>query len=256
MPPPPNVVERRRQRNVRLILSYDGSDFCGWQSQPSRRSAAGVLLDALERLHRHPVRLVSAGRTDAGVHAHGQVVNFMSDHPTIPSTKFREAVNGFLPSDIRVLKSEVVDSSFNARRDAVRRIYSYFLIKAAVVPPYWRNYCHNYRSPLMVADLNRCAAPLVGRHDFSAFAAVRHAGTSAVRTVYSASFFFRTPFVVFRISANGFLWKMVRTIVGTITGLPACTPRDIAALLQTPIRTARCVTAPAAGLFLERVVYE
>ena len=249
-------VTEGRSRNIRLIIAYDGSGFCGWQIQPTGRSVEGEIQTALRRVHRHPIRLIAAGRTDAKVHANGQVANFQSDCDSIPAPKFREALNRHLPADIRILKSEEVATEFHARRDAVRRIYHYLLLRQAIIPPRWRNYCSRYRSSLSVGALNRCAAPLIGTHDFTTFAALQHASQNAIRTIYSASFFFRNPFVVFRIVATSFLWKMVRTIVGTLTGLPNCQPEEIGALLRQQTPNPRCVTAPACGLYLEQVVYE
>ena len=243
-------------RNICLTIAYDGRDFCGWQWQPKGRTVEGVLRHALEQLHRHPVQSIAAGRTDAGVHANGQVVNFYSDCSSIPALKFREALNSLLPPDIRILKSQEVPQRFHARRDAQKRIYSYLLYQGSLMPPCWRDYCGRCHSSLSIGELNRCAAPLVGRHDFLAFAALHHAGQNAIRTVHSACFFPRTPFVVFRIVANAFLWRMVRIIVGTLTGAPRCSAEEISTLLQERRRTPRCQSAPSAGLYLEQVLYE
>ncbi len=244
------------QRNICLTIAYDGRDFYGWQRQPNGRTVEGVLRHALAQLHRHPVQSIAAGRTDTGVHANGQVVNFYSDCSTIPAAKFREALNSLLPPDIRILASQEVPQHFHARRDAQRRIYSYLLYPGSLMPPRWRDYCGSCRSSLSIGELNRCVAPLVGCHDFSAFAALHHAGQNAIRTVSSACFFPRTPFVVFRIVANAFLWKMVRTIVGTLIGTTRCSAEEVSALLQRRRRSPRCQSAPSAGLYLEQVLYE
>ncbi len=248
-------------RNVRLTLSYDGTDFNGWQIQAAGRTVQGVLEDALRRIHDRRIPVEAAGRTDSGVHARAQVVNFHTAHPSIPTEKFRDALNSLLPQDVRVHDSMEVDEAFHARYHARRREYRYYILPAAVASGYARRYCHRINNALHLGTANRMAAQLLGEQDFATFAA---AGGSAagsggsVRHVSSASFFPAGRYLCFRIVANGFLWKMVRSIVGTVVDL-AHTEAAVSAFrdaLEARDRSRAGPTAPARGLFLQGVYYD
>ncbi len=246
------------RRNIRATLAYDGVGFSGWQIQREGRTVQGVLEAALERMHGHAVRVRAAGRTDAGVHATGQVINFHSDLDSIPAEKFRDAVNSYLPPDIRMLASREVEPEFSARRAARLRVYAYYLLPAEVGLPQHRHYCWKIRQRPSVEKLNRLAAQLVGEHDFSTFAAAGSAERSPVRRVHAAGFHPEGLFLVFRIAANSFLWKMVRSIVGTIIELELNGEGEekMRQVLQARDRSFAGATAPARGLFLERVLYD
>jgi tRNA pseudouridine38-40 synthase len=243
-------------RNIFLEIAYDGTAFNGWQVQSAGRTVQGALEGALERIHGHPVTLKAAGRTDSGVHARGQCANFQSDHPSIPAEKFREALNSHLPLDVRVTRSREVPPEFHARFDAVEREYRYYLLHAEIVPPVWRNYCTRLKRPPALGAWNRMAAALCGEKDFSTFASPTESVSHHVRTVYSAAFYPDGPFVVFRISANGFLWKMVRSIVGTIVELDPPDVDTFGEILHARDRRRAGTTAPARGLVLHRIRYE
>lgn len=245
-------------RNIRLLLSYDGTDFKGWQIQAAGRTVQGVLEAALTELHRERVPIHAAGRTDSGVHASGQVVSFRSDHPSIPTEKFREALNSRLPPDVRVHESREVPEDFHARYSARLREYRYYLLPAAVAPGYRQRYCHRLSRRPDLRVLNRMLAPLVGEQDFATFAATRSAEENTVRRVHAASFHPSGPYLCFRIVANGFLWKMVRSIIGTSLAL-ADEERPVAAFrnaLEARDRRRAGTTAPARGLFLYHVAYD
>jgi tRNA pseudouridine38-40 synthase len=246
------------RRNIRATLAYDGTDFWGWQIQASGRTVQGVLEAALERMHRHPVRVRAAGRTDAGVHAAGQVISFFTDLDSIPAEKYRDALNSYLPPDIRVISSREAGPDFHARRSARVRVYGYYLYVAEVGLPQYRRYCWRIRQRPSLEVFNRMAARLVGEHDFSTFAAAGSAESCHVRQVYTACFYLQGPFIVFRIAANSFLWKMVRSIVGTIVELEQGEEGEerLGRILQARDRSLAGNTAPARGLFLERVLYD
>jgi tRNA pseudouridine38-40 synthase len=244
-------------RNIRVSVAYDGTDFVGWQNQDEGRSVQGVLEAALAEIHKHPVTIYGAGRTDSGVHAAGQVFNFYSDIQTIPEERYASALNRLLPPDARALCSAVVEESFNARRDARFREYRYYLYPGRLVPPWLRRYCWG-RPAGGLSRMNAMAAFLAGSHDFTSFAAVGDTNPAKVKEVYSASFFPSNPFIVFRITGNAFLWRMVRNIVGTITQL---TQNEAAPEVFRDILAARKslhegMTSPARGLFLHKVLYE
>ena len=246
------------QRNIRLTLAYDGTDFFGWQVQKEGRTVQGVLEQALARMHGHPVHLQGAGRTDTGVHACGQVANFFTDLDSIPPERFRDAFNSYLPHDVRVLHSAAVPESFNAKSCALMRVYAYNLYVAPVVLPQYRRYCWRMRRAPDVALLNRLAAQLVGTHNFTSFAAAGDVTKSRVRRVAAASFYPQGPFLVFRISASSFLWKMVRIMLGTMVELEqeGSGPERLAEILRLQDRKIAGSTAPARGLFLERIIYD
>lgn len=246
------------ERNIRITLAYDGTDFQGWQIQRSGRTVQGVLEEALQRMHRHPVRVRAAGRTDSGVHACGQVVNFFSDLDSIPGAKFRDALNSYLPPDIRVMTGGEVEEGFHARRSARARWYGYYLYVAEVGLPQYRRYCWKVSRRPNVETLNRMAGCLVGEHDFTTFTAAGCQERSFVRNVQAASFHPEGPFLVFRIGAGSFLWKMVRSIVGTLVEVEGAGGGEerIRQILEARDRSQAGSTAPARGLFLERVLYD
>lgn len=256
MTPAPPAHRAAGETNVMLTLAYDGTDFAGWQVQDRQRTVQGTLEAGLARMLGRPVRVRAAGRTDAGVHAVGQVANF-SAPITVPAERWAIAVNSYLPPDVRVLAARPVAPEFDARRSALARAYHYQLLTGPVGLPHLRRYCYHVRRCLDLRYLNRAAAYLVGEHDFTVFAAARDPSRSKVRRVLSAAFFPRAPYVVFRIVATSFLWKMVRSIVGTLLELAAggLPPADFGRLLARRMRTEAGQTAPARGLFLERVWY-
>ena len=244
-------------RNIRLLISYDGTDFAGWQVQKEDRSVQGVLEEALADLHAHPVSIIGAGRTDSGVHAAGQVGNFRTDMDGIPEEKFREALNARLPRDVRILRSERVPDGFHARRDATNRRYEYRILEGASEPAHMARYVWRVRKLPPIAVLNRMAGTICGTRDFTTFAAAGDASASRVRRIEHAVFLSDGPLVVFRISGNAFLWRMVRSLVGTLVdlGLRGGDEGDMRGILDARDREAAGPTAPPRGLFLTKVSY-
>ena len=244
-------------RNIKLTISYDGTDFSGWQVQAAERSVQGVLEEALGDLHGHPVSLIGAGRTDSGVHAVGQVGNFRTDKDGIPDWKFRDAVNARLPGDVRILRSERVSDDFHARRDAVNRRYEYRLLEGIAAPAHLSRYAWLVKRFPPLPALNSMARAVCGTHDFTTFAAAGDASESRVRRIEHAAFLSDGRFVVFRISGNAFLWRMVRSLVGTLIDLGQRGGDEDAmrGILQSRNRDAAGPTAPPRGLFLTKVSY-
>ena len=251
----PAGVERR---NIRLVVAYDGTDFCGWQIQNKDRTVQGELQAALERMHGHPVRVTAAGRTDAGVHATGQVANFYTEIASIPASRFTDALNSLLPRDVRILDSQEAPPRFHARRSARLREYRYYILSAPVCPPHLRNYCHWTRRRLDVVRLNDMASVLVGEHDFTSFSSRGDANKSKTRRILTSAFHVEGNFVVYTIAAPSFLWKMVRTIMGTFLMLEEAGQgrEELRRILLSHSRFEAGETAAARGLFLERVVYD
>lgn len=244
-------------RRLRLRLAYDGTDFVGWQMQTNGRSVQEVLEKAFEIIHGHPVRSFVAGRTDSGVHARGQVVHFDSD-ATVPVDRFPMALNSELPRDVRVIACREAARDFDARRSAARREYQYYIEPAEFSDPFTRRWALTLKSCPPITTMNACASQIIGSHDFTTFSAIGDQSESKTRRVYSAGFHIEGRLITFRIAANAFLWKMVRSIVGTI--LESCAQKKpseaMSAALHARSRTAVGATVPAKGLFLNRVIYD
>lgn len=244
-------------RNIALLISYDGTDYAGWQFQHNQPSVQGALEKALADLHGIPVPLTGAGRTDAGVHASGQVGNFMTEKTTIPDWQFRDALNVRLPQDIRVLRSRQVAESFHARKKALSRCYEYRLIEGGACPAHLARFTWLIpRLPSMMA-LNDMARAICGNHDFTAFAAAGNSSPHQARKIYHAVFLSDGAHTLFRISGSAFLWRMVRSLLGTMidTALRGGDSQTIRGILNSRDRKAAGPTAPARGLFLSKVEY-
>ena len=256
-------------RNILLTVSYDGTDFCGWQRQDcgeiknSMRTVQGEIEIALEKLHKTPVILYGSGRTDSGVHAMGQAANFISPIDSIPVDRYPRALNTFLPQDIRIVGAREVPMDFNARFNATSRVYRYFIcpfdIQASQTRYAW---CVNYQPD--IERLNKYCACLKGELDCSSFAASGDESLSTMRYIEQAHFFTQKVFpddremLVFEIEANAFLWKMVRTITGTLIQLDkANAPLDsMEKILNAKDRKSAGATAPSHGLFLYKIIFD
>lgn len=248
---------------VRLDLAYDGTDFAGWQRQPDRDTVQGRVEAAVRRLYRlapdDRTPVIAAGRTDAGVHADGQVAHF--DAPfAIPAAGIRAGLNSVLPDSVRVLCAAATAPDFHARFDAVAKTYRYHLIAASVTSPLLARYAWPTGGGLSREAMEEAAQALVGSHDFRAFftAPPGEKPRTPVRTVSSARFRSGTGSLVFEVTAEGFLRYMVRRMVGTLVAvgrgqLPA---ERVGEMLLDPERPGPRFRAPAAGLRLFRVHYD
>ena len=249
--------------NYRLLLQYDGTDFHGWQVQENARTIQGELERVIGMLEDSDVKVVGSGRTDAGVHAEGQVAN-VHMHRGFTPDKLKNAINGNMWRDIRVMKAEAAPDEFHARFSAKRKTYIYRVMNAPVMSPFWRRFAHHEIRPLDVARMNDAARLFLGEHDWTAFSSAQIDGENRVRTV--------TDFTVeshwdaraggvmieFRIAAHGFLRYMVRSIVGTMleVGRAEKDSDTIQTAIVTGNRDLAGKTAPAHGLTLHRVDYE
>jgi len=243
--------------HFRLLVEYDGSDFSGWQVQPGERTVQGVLEEAIERFLGTPVRVAAAGRTDAGVHASGQVVCFRTERELSP-VQVQRAVQALTPPDIGIRAVDVVADSFDPRRRACRRVYEYRIWNRAAGSPFWRPYAWHIRRRLDGEAMDVAARLLEGEHDFSAFRAAGCDAAGPVRRIFSSRVSRRGDLVLYRIEATAFLRHMVRNIVGTLAevGQRRREAQSIAALLASRDRALAGMTAPAHGLCLTRVDYE
>jgi len=244
-------------RTVKLTLEYDGTDFAGWQVQPGERTVQGVLEAAFSDLAGAAVAVTGSGRTDAGVHALGQVAS-AATALTLPAAEIAAALNGRLPDDVLVLGAEDARPGFHARYDAVSRAYLYLM--GLVPSPVWRRHRWHVRYDLDPAAMREAAGILAGEHDFSSFALSGSEPNHHRCRVSSVSLEWEPRYggmLVLRIEADRFLRGMVRSIVGTLVevGRGRMTPGDFAAALQALDRGAAGPTAPPWGLYLERVTY-
>jgi tRNA pseudouridine38-40 synthase len=249
-------------RNLKLILSYDGSDFAGWQVQPDAATVQGVLASAIGRITGEKVLPQGSGRTDTGVHALAQVVTFVTES-SVPEENFLKALNDVLPASVRVLEVKEAPADFQARHSAQAKTYRYRIYRAAICPPFLARYVWHFPYPLDEEAMGR-AAPLVeGEHDFTSFAAVdaergRDLAPGAnVRRIFSSRWEHEGDELVYTVKGSGFLHHMVRNLVGTfiLVGKGTWQADDVRRILEARNRSAAGATAPATGLYLVNVEY-
>lgn len=245
------------RRNLKLTLEYDGTGLAGWQRQKDRPSVQGRLEEALNRLTREQVTVIAAGRTDAGVHASGQVVHFRTASRLTPA-EIQRGGNALLPPQIAIVSAEEAAPDFHARYHAVSKIYTYDLYTHPVRSVRFRNYSWHVPAKLDVPAMDRALKYLLGEHDFASFRSVGSTPKTTVRQILTADIS-ALPGDRIRITlqGTGFLRHMVRAIVGTLVevGRLKMTPVEFEAVLRARDRSAAGVTAPAQGLCLRAVHY-
>lgn len=241
---------------IKLTLSYDGTDFCGWQKQPKKRTVQQVLEESITALTGEKTVVVGSGRTDAGVHAAGQTASFETN-ATVPPEKFGKALNTFLPPDVRVLSSEQAQSGFNARKCAKVKTYVYSAYFSETEQPLKERYAYRLYGKLDVRQMQKAADILVGEHDFKAFSSTGGGAKTSVRTVYSIDINQEGDNLYFIIKGNGFLYNMVRIIVGTLlnVGRGKTELSTVKKMLETGERALGGETVPAKGLCLVKAEY-
>lgn len=245
-------------RNIKLIVAYDGTDFSGWQKQAGdSRTVQGEIEKALLKIHKRPVALTGSGRTDAGVHAARQTANFYTTINSMDSGRFVPALNSLLPSDIRILSAVETRQDFHSRFDAKYRVYRYYIIPGIPALPWELRYAWQiWRCP-KIDILNSYAGLLHDETDCTIFAVPGDKSHSRSRCIFNCVFWYENNRLVFEISANAFLWKMVRSIVGTLLfyeekNLPG---EDLRKMILSGDRSLAGPTAPANGLFLWKIGY-
>jgi tRNA pseudouridine38-40 synthase len=264
-------------RNLKLILSYDGSDFAGWQVQPEEVTVQGTLASAIGRITGEKVLPQGSGRTDAGVHALAQVATFVTES-SVPAANFVKALNDILPASVRVLEAEEVATDFHARKSARGKTYRYRIYREAICPPFSARYVWHYPYPLDETAMMRAATLVEGEHDFTSFAALdpeRNADLatahacggdirglegvplSNIRRIFSSSWERLGNEFLYTVRGSGFLHHMVRNLVGTfiLVGKRTLQIEDVTRILKARNRSAAGATAPASGLFLVGVEY-
>src|SRR6266436_5898367 len=245
-------------RRLKLVVSYDGAQFAGWQSQSHRNTIQDHLEGAFERVTDKPVRVHGAGRTDAGVHAFAQCAHFDLANKILPHARWTEALNALLPPAIRVLRCQYVSNDFHARLSAKGKIYRYRIWLAPVLPPFEYRRTWHIARPIDLKVLKRAAKHFVGTHDFAGFAANRgKPEKSTTRTIYSVRVRQKGPRLTIEFDGDGFLYKMVRLNVGSLVkcALGKMRTEDVTARLDSGQLGPARFAAPAEGLFLVRVRY-
>jgi tRNA pseudouridine38-40 synthase len=244
-------------KRMKATIAYDGSGFAGYQVQPDSRTVQQELMDVLATIHKgQVVQVVASGRTDAKVHATGQVIHF--DTPlSIPVQGWLKALNVLLPEDIRVLEIEETDAAFHARYHTSGKTYRYKWDRSRIISPFTRNYMVHVKQQTDVSAMKKAAEAVVGTHDFSSFCAANTGVVDKVRTVRRLDFEEHGEELHMVIEGSGFLYNMVRIIAGTLmeVGLGRRTADELAAIIAAADRSAAGKTAAAHGLYLEKVTY-
>jgi tRNA pseudouridine38-40 synthase len=247
-------------RRIKIQLSYDGTDYHGWQVRPGLRTIQGELEQVISEIEGNRVQVAGSGRTDAGVHALAQVAAFTIENP-IPVGNLVRAMNRLLARDIRVLKAEEAHLDFHPRFQAKAKTYEYRMLRSEICPPFERRYVYHHPYPLRAEEMIAAAALLEGEHDFTAFAATDDRdelpGNSKVRTIFCSRLVQEGDRLIYRVTGSGFLKHMVRNIVGLLleTGKGNVDRADILTRLEPGCGIPPGPTAPARGLYLISVEY-
>ncbi len=243
-------------KNIKLTISYNGKNYAGFQIQKNACTIQQVLQEVATKIFKQQTDFVASGRTDAGVHANGQVVCFFAN-TQMKTQNILRAFNSLLPNDIRVLKVAFVAKDFHARFSAHKKVYRYCVCTKKVVLPFETDFCAHYGLPLNFEALQRCVAKIVGTHNFKAFCKSENIEKNYERTIFDFKVKKKSGFIVFEICGNGFLYNMVRIIVGTLLDIASGKLSEccIEQMFETQNRQLGGKTAEAKGLFLHKVVY-
>ena len=243
-------------RNIKLTIEYDGTSYGGWQKQKNNRTIQQCIEEAIKLLTGEEVELIGSSRTDAGVHAKGMVANFITNSQ-IPADKFREAINTKLPDDIGIIKSEEVDKNFHSRYDSKGKTYCYTLVNRYEKVCIGRNYVYQVREELNYDLMKEAAKYFLGKHDFKAFKTNGSSVKTSVRTISGLELELKDDVIKIFVSADGFLYNMVRIIVGTLieVGKGKIKPEDIESIIKNGDRSKAGPCVPPNGLVLEKVFY-
>ncbi len=244
------------KRNIKLTLEYDGSNYCGWQKQLNARSIQATLEKAIMEITKEDVDLIGSGRTDSCVHALNQVANFYTSSK-IPSERFVLAINTKLPSDIAVVASEEVGEEFHSRYDAIGKEYKYLIYNNKVRSPLKKNYSYHVNYKLDREAMKKALNYFVGEHDFRGFMSTGSSIKGTVRTINYVELIENEEMIEITIRGSGFLYNMVRIIVGTIVdiGIGKIDGDSIKDIIDSKDRTGAGHTAPPEGLYLSKVFY-
>jgi tRNA pseudouridine38-40 synthase len=243
-------------RNIKLTIEYDGKDFNGWQKQPNKLNIQGTIEKAIESITGEEVVLNASGRTDAGVHALGQVANFKTNS-NIPIEKMAIAINSRLKKSIVIKDAEEVDERFHSRLNCKRKTYRYVINNSKQGTAIYRNLEYHVSNNIDIDKMSKAVKYFEGEHDFKAFKASGTSSKSSVRTIYEAKVYKEGDRIFIELTGNGFLYNMVRIISGTLleVGLGKIQPEEITGIIETGKRENAGKTLPAHGLYLVEVNY-
>ena len=244
-------------RNIKLTIEYDGKDFNGWQKQPNKLNIQGTIEQAIKSITGEEIELNASGRTDAGVHALGQVANFKTNSQ-IPIDKFAIAINSKLKRSIVIKKAEEVDERFHSRLSCKRKTYRYIINNSEEGSAIYRNLETHIPQKLNVEKMKEAIKYFEGEHDFKAFKASGTSSKNSVRTIYETKIYQKEDKIYIELTGNGFLYNMVRIIAGTLVevGLGKLEPKDISEIIKEGKREKAGKTLPPNGLYLLKVMYE
>lgn len=243
---------------IKCTVSYDGSRFNGYQIQPNSRTVQGELEKALAKMHkRKRVQVVASGRTDAGVHAVGQVIHF-DTNLNLPPSKWPIALNALLPDDISVKNAVLVNEDFHARFSAQKKEYRYRLYQSSCRDVFRRNYAYHFPYRLKVQEMKEAVHYLIGTHDFTSFCSAKTESENKIRTIYEADIWEEDDEMIFCFVGSGFLYNMVRILVGTLleVGEGKRKPGELKQILEAKDRRFAGKTVPGNGLYLWKVYYD
>jgi len=251
------MAQQRLTRNFKLVIEYDGEDYHGWQLQPDVPTIQGVLEEAIERVIGMKTRVHASGRTDAGVHALGQVVHFKAETDILPE-QLKARLNETLPEDIRVLSAKEMPLSFHSRYDASGKVYRYAILNCRIAGRYRARSVHVFSPKIDTKRMEEAASYLLGKHDFSSFGVnPGREVENPTRTIKRLELTRQGHYIFIEVEADGFLYKMVRSIVGTLlkAGVGKIEPEEMPAILESRDRCRAGATAPPQGLCLLEVKY-
>lgn len=244
-------------KNIKITIQYDGTNYAGWQSQKNANTIQVTLEKAIKKVTGERVNLIGSGRTDAGVHSLGQVANFRTNS-NIPIERYRNALNNNLPDDIRIIRAEEVSYDFHARFNALSKRYRYVIHNSPVLNPINRNYSYHIFKNLDLEEMKASLDYLIGSHDFQSFMASKSKIHTGIRTISNIEIISKEEVIEIVFEGKSFLRHMIRIIVGTLIfiGHGKIRKEDVPRILESKNRRKAGPTAPAQGLFLERVYYD
>ncbi len=243
--------------NIKLTIEYDGSRYYGWQKQPGLITVEGEIEKAIKKITKEEIKIYGSGRTDKGVHARGQIANFITNSK-IPPNKIKEAVNNVLPKDISIKHSCIVSDDFHSRYHAKGKEYKYLIYNNRIRSSLLWKYTHHIPYALNINLMQKAAKEFIGTYDFASFMAKGSNKKNTVRTIYDLNINKNDKIIQVSVKGNGFLYKMVRTIVGTLlnVGRGYLDCNQIYDIIKSKDRRKAGKTAPAKGLYLEEVYYD
>jgi len=243
-------------KNIKLTIEYDGTNYCGWQKQNNNITVQGTLERAISKATKEVIEAIGSSRTDAGVHARGMVCNF-STNSSIPGERFREAINIQLPDDIAIIKSEEVGENFHARYSSKGKTYSYTIINRYENVAIGKNFCCQVRDQIDIDDMKKACRYFVGQHDFQAFQSKGSSVKTTIRTIKELYIEKEADTIKIHVTADGFLYNMVRIIVGTLiqVGKGKIKADDVGNIIESLDRMKAGPCIKANGLVLEKVYY-